>query len=489
MTAMRQPFFIPNSDLKLGDRYELLEALGDGSYGWVWRAQRLLDDVVVAVKIPKEQSGTKQDLAEGEFLIGQSPHPNVVEVYWMGRVPPEREWYAIEMEYFPSQTLARLLDEGSQGFVGSYSRILEIYAQVLDGVAHLHALGISHGDIKPQNILVSGDRVKLTDFGSSVLPEDMYIRTHENGGTILYSAPEFAGSSWRKQKSSALLKGDVYSLGVLLYHLVTSRLPHDSLSQVVRHTPFPRPREINASVSPALEDFTLRCLAHNPEHRWDSVAEMQVAFRRVARAQLDYNPVRGAPIQQQSSDDWSTYAVRYMEEGNYSQAETVAAIEFESSQDQHAFLMLVKAAYKDERYFDCIRHLEAYPGLIEANLPISHDLARIALTAYIETTQLHKAEKVLTYCLEVEGDNPNLLLTKASILGSQAKYEEARQLLLNLNRQYPQRPAILKRLALVFEQLRDTGKAIAFLNAYARISPNDTWVEEKLNRFKALGLC
>lgn len=206
---MKQRFFIPKSDRKLGDRYELLEALGDGSYGWVWRSQRLSDDAIVAVKIPKEQGGKNQDLAEGEFLIGQEPHPNVISVHWMGRVPPEREWYAIEMEYFPSQTLARLLDEGTQGFVSSYNRILDIYEQILAGVAHLHSLGISHGDLKPQNILVSGDRVKLTDFGSSVLPEDMYIRTHENGGTILYSAPEFAGTTWHKQKSTGLFKGDI----------------------------------------------------------------------------------------------------------------------------------------------------------------------------------------------------------------------------------------------------------------------------------------
>lgn len=486
---MGQRFFIPKTDRKLGDRYELLECLGDGSYGWVWRAQRLADDAIVAVKIPKEQGGKNQDLAEGEFLIGKEPHPNVTKVYWMGRVPPEREWYAIEMEYFPSQTLARLLDEGEQGFVGSYSRILNVYEQVLAGVAHLHFLGISHGDIKPQNILVSGDRVKLTDFGCSVLPEEMYIRTRENGGTILYCAPEFAGTTWRKQKSVALSRGDIYSLGVLLYHLVTSRLPHDSLSQVVRHVPFPRPREINSSVCPALEDFALRCLALEPEERWDSVAEMLEMFRRISRAQVEYNPVRSSPIKQQGNEDWSTQVVRYMEEKHYNQAETVATIEFESSQDPYAFLMLVNAAYKDKRFFDCIREIETHPELIEARTAVSHDLARIALKTFIETRQLHKAETMLIYCIQAEGETLNLLLIKASVLGSQAKYKEACQLLLALNRQYPQRLPILKRLVLVFEQLRDTGKAVAFLRTYNRQSPDDSWAVEKLEKFTALGLC
>ena len=170
----------------------------------------------------------------------------------MDRVPPEREWYAIEMEYFPSVTLAQLLDEGDAGFQSSYAKILGVFQQVVAGVEYLHSLGMSHGDIKPQNILVSGDQVKITDFGSSIRPEEMYARTRDNGGTILYSAPEVVGSKRRGRSREAVFAADIYSLGVLLYHLVTSQLPHDTLSQVSRHTPFPRPREINSSVCPCL---------------------------------------------------------------------------------------------------------------------------------------------------------------------------------------------------------------------------------------------
>lgn len=86
----------------------------------------------------------------------------------MGRVPPEREWYAIEMEYFPSQTLAQLLDKQTQGFVASYKKVLDIYQQVLAGVAHLHDLGMCHGDLKPQNILVSGDRSNQSYIATTI---------------------------------------------------------------------------------------------------------------------------------------------------------------------------------------------------------------------------------------------------------------------------------------------------------------------------------
>jgi eukaryotic-like serine/threonine-protein kinase len=118
-------------------------------------------------------------------------------------------------------------DNGKQGFVTSYAKILGLYQQVVNGVQYLHQLGMSHGDLKPQNVLVSGDQVKITDFGASILPEDMYARTRENGGTILYSAPEIVGTTKRGRSREVLFAADIYSLGVLLYHLITSRLPHD----------------------------------------------------------------------------------------------------------------------------------------------------------------------------------------------------------------------------------------------------------------------
>ena len=485
--SRKHRFFIPHPDKRLGNRYELIECLGDGSYGWVWRSQRLEDNQIVAVKIPKEQGAKNEDLAEGEQLIGTEPHPNVIGIFWMGRVPPEREWYVIEMEYFPSVTLAQLLDRGEQGFVASYSRVLELYQQVLAGVEHLHGLGMSHGDIKPQNILVSGDQVKLTDFGCSALPDDMYARTRENGGTILYSAPEVVGTTLKGRSAETLFKADIYSLGVLLYHLVTARLPHDTLSQVARHAPFPRPREINSSVSPFLEDFIVRCLALDPENRWSTVAQMAIAFKQVRQAQVDYKQTRILLPKQKFTEDWSSQTLRLLEDEAYSQAETVAQKEFETSSDPHAFLLMVSAAHRDGRHFDCLRDIEAHPEMLNASSPIGRDLCRIALGSYMQTRHIYQAESMVEKCLAIEGELPDLLLKKASLLGLQARYSEAAKLLLSLNREYPCRPAILKRLVMVFEQLRDTGKAVAFLRAYSKAVPNDMWATRKLDQFAALG--
>jgi eukaryotic-like serine/threonine-protein kinase len=494
--SRQNPYFLLRADRRLGDRYELLECLGDGSYGWVWRAQRLEDNTIVAVKIPKEQGAKNEELAEGAALVGAEPHPNIIRLFWMGRVPPEKEWYAIEMEYFPNQTLAQLieqddpqfLDSHNQAFLASYERVLSIYQQVLAGVGHLHKLGMSHGDIKPQNILVSGDLIKLTDFGCSVLPEEMYARTRQNGGTILYSAPEVVGSSWQGHSSHALLKADVYSLGVLLYYLVTARLPHDTLSQVARHTPFPRPREINSSICPELEDLILQCLALNPEERWDSVEEMAITFGRVHRLQLDYSPIRPLPLRKHPSEDWSSQAVRLSEEGCYRQAEYIATKEFERSGDLHAFLLMLKSAYKDNRYFDCLQLLDSHPEILLSESPLLRDLRRTALATYIETRQIQKADEIVEKCLLDDSISPEILMIKASLLGLQAKYEESSKILLSLNRQHPGKPSILKRLVLVFEQLRDTGKAMSFLRAYLKAAPDDAWALRRLERLSAMGI-
>lgn len=485
--SQKNRFFIPKEDKTLGDQYQLLECLGDGSYGWVWRAEKLENHQIIALKIPKEQGASSDDLAEGSALVRQQAHPNVVQVYWMGRVSPEREWYVIEMEYFPSVTLSRLLDTGNQGFVTSYAKLLGLYEQVLVGVAHLHTLGMAHGDLKPQNVLVSGDLAKITDFGSSILPEDMYARTRENGGTILYSAPELTGSSRRGRKSEDLFLGDIYSLGVLLYHLVTSRLPHDTLSQVTRHAPFPRPREVNRSICPALEEVILRCLAQFPADRWPNIGDLIFATKRAKQCQIDYCPEFSVGIRRDLTVDWSTDVVALLSKSEYGQAENVARKEYELSGDPHAFMMMVSASMRDERFFDAKRDFESRPELLTAPSPIRKDLRELALKCYLETRDIDRARTLLEDIISEDGETPNILLKKASILGLSASYDDARDILLRLNRDFPGRPAILRRLVVVFEQLRDLGKAAAFLKAFIRAAPDDAWANEKKNRFASLG--
>ena len=119
---------MPGTNKRLGDKYLLLECLGDGSHGWVWRAERLADRVIVAVKIPKDLTKEDRHLAEGKELLNVGQHPNIVQILDMGRIPPDNEWFFIELEYFPSQSLAQKLEQRTQQFGNTFERLFHIYA-------------------------------------------------------------------------------------------------------------------------------------------------------------------------------------------------------------------------------------------------------------------------------------------------------------------------------------------------------------------------
>lgn len=481
-------FFIPREDRKLGNRYELLEPLGDGSHGTVWRAMRAEDSKIVAIKIPRAQGESTEYLKEGTPLIGQPPHPNVVAIYWMDWVPPTREYFAIEMEYFPSSTLAELLDSGNGGFVTSYAKLLGLYQQVLAGVSYLHGLGMCHGDIKPHNILVSGDSAKITDFGSSVWPEDMYARTRENGGTILYSAPELASTMRRGKSMADLFWGDIYSLGVLLYHMVTGDLPHDTLNQVVSHAPFPRPRELNSSVCPAVEEVILRCMSLAPEERYQSIAELIAAANLARKSQIDYVPERLISRPRERTLDWSTDVIEYLQQSDYARAEAIAREEFEATKNPHALLIMVNTSIRAQRYFEALEILDKNHGIVDSESKVKSDLQFALLKVLLETRGIARAEKLLTRLMGAFGETPDLLYKQASILGAQAKYDEACSILLRLNRDFPNRPELLKRIVTVYEQLRDVHRASAFLKAFERIVPGDPWAAATRERYSVIGV-
>jgi serine/threonine-protein kinase len=149
---------------------------------------------------------------------------------------------------------------------------------------------------------------------------------------------------------------------------------------------------------------------------------------------------------------------------------------------------MVSAAAREGRYFDCARAIEAHPEMMGDGCPVGRNLRRLALDASLETRQINRGRKLVEECIEKDGGSPDLLLKKASLLGLTAHYEEACAILVQLNRDHPRRPAVLKRLVLVYEQLRDVGKAAAFLKAYVREVPDDLWARQKQQDFAALGL-
>lgn len=483
--------FLPGTGKQLGNKYVLNECLGDGTHGWVWRSQRLSDDEVVAVKIPKNISSPDRSLAEGQELIGLDAHPNVIQIYDMGRVPPEKEWYAIEMEYFPSESLAQKLERRTHHFGNTYDRLFNIYSQVLEAVGYLASLEnpISHGDIKPHNILIGqGDHVKLTDFGSSALPEEIYVRTRENGGTVLYSAPEFCDCVSRKGSFEQLLAGDIYSLGVLLYQLTTGKLPHDTQAQVLRHDTFAKPREINSTICTALEGVMLQCLLREPSDRFSSIKDLKEAFNQAVTQQNKQVHVLHQATVAQPARDWSSDVVEALEKTEYQKAAALANTEFRRSKDPSALLQELNALYRGERWFDFEKSVL---GLDESYLNIEGSVGahirELTVKVFMKLRKLEQAQKLLTTAKQLGDSSFELSMCEASIEAMQTRYPEAKSQLEALNRAYPMNSMVLRRLVLVCEQERNYDAAAGYLRAALRVCRDDEKLQQKRRQYEVLG--
>ncbi|KYQ80671.1 protein kinase [Acinetobacter lactucae] len=485
---IRSAHFLPGNQKQLGNKYLLLECLGDGSHGWVWRAERLLDGEIVAVKIPKDITKEDRELVEGKELLGLDPHPNIIKIYDMGRI--EKEWFYIEMEYFPSQTLAQKMDVIGSKFGQSYERVFKIYRQILNAVHYLAELEIpiSHGDIKPHNILIGdNDLVKLTDFGSSALPEEIYVRTRENGGTVLYSAPEFSYVVSRKGSAQDLLLGDIYSLGVLLYQLLTGQLPHNTPAAVYRHTNFPKPSELNISINEKLDLFVLKCLQKNPEERFQNMVDLKNAFEKAVKFQT-LNSAQTLIRQYDPIADWSTKIVNLLSERKYLKAAYLSKQVFDSDQDILAFHHYLIALYKDQRFLELSEAVRANQDII-LNNTLNDDLELLELIAKVSLLQrdILFANKWIDHIkIKYTVDSPEYMKLKAVALGLDARYSEARDLLECLNEREPRQIKIVKQLIQVCEQLRDYSSVIGYLKLALRLRPNDSSLLEKKDFYQRL---
>lgn len=488
---IKSAHFLPGTNKRLGNKYLLLECLGDGSHGWVWRAERLADGAIVAVKIPKDLTKDDRLLAEGKELLAIESHPNIVQIYDMGRIPPENEWFFIEMEYFPSQSLAQKLEQRSQNFGNTFERLFQIYKQVLEAVEFLATLStpISHGDIKPHNILVgAGDLVKLTDFGSSALPEEIYVRTRENGGTVLYAAPEYSDSVSRKGTFDDLLRGDIYSLGVLLYQLLTGQLPHDTPSQVRRHAPFKRPSEINESIHPDLDALILRCMAKAPSDRFSDIAALSSAFIAARQKQLNTPSYPVTTSACATNSDWSTAVVEALEQKNYVKAAKIAEGEFYRNGDAAALVQQLNALYRANRLFEFEQTFDQEVSKITTTSVEYETILMLGIKTFLALRKVDRAQLLLDEVRSIDGESLELDFLQATAFGLNANFLAAREVLEKINRVAPSKPQVLIRLIQVCEQMRDYTAAVGYLKHSLRVIKALPELDAKKNRYQELGL-
>lgn len=262
--------------MKIGERvsgrYKIIDKVGSGGMANVYLAEDLILEREVAVKMmaldfQEDQNNYRRFQREATSTT-ELTHPNIVNVYDVG----EGDHPYIVMEHIDGLDLKEYIQEHHPI---PYKKVIHIMQQVLNGIAYAHANGVIHRDIKPHNILIDNDgNIKITDFGIAVaLSQNSITQTNSLLGSVQYISPEQARGNMVTKQS------DIYSLGIVLYEMLTGSVPFEGESAVsiaLKHfqTPIPSLHEFDSRIPQALENVVLKATAKEPRDRYESVREM-----------------------------------------------------------------------------------------------------------------------------------------------------------------------------------------------------------------------
>ena len=258
---------------KINDRYEIVKSIGEGGMANVYLANDKILDRKVAIKVLRGDLSADEKFVrrfQREALsVSNLSHPNIVEVYDVGE---EDGQYYIVMEYIEGKTLKQLLNKRESL---TLTEVIDIMTQLTDGIAHAHESYIIHRDIKPQNIMIEDDgKIKITDFGIAMaLNATQITQTNSVMGSVHYLPPEQASGK------GATIKGDIYSLGILMYELLTGTVPFkgdNAVEIALKHMKdkIPSVRKQNPAIPQSVENIILKAAAKNPRNRYETAREM-----------------------------------------------------------------------------------------------------------------------------------------------------------------------------------------------------------------------
>lgn len=258
---------------KINDRYEIIKSIGEGGMANVYLAKDTILDRQVAVKVLRGDLSSDEKFIrrfQREALsVSNLSHPNIVEVYDVGE---EDGQYYIVMEYIEGKTLKQLLYK--RGAL-TLPEVIDIMTQLTDGLSHAHEAYIIHRDIKPQNIMIEDNgTIKITDFGIAMaVNATQFTQTNSVMGTVHYLPPEQANGK------SATVKSDIYSLGILMYELLTGSVPFkgdNAVEIALKHMKekLPSIRKQNPLIPQSVENIVIKACAKNPRNRYNTVKEM-----------------------------------------------------------------------------------------------------------------------------------------------------------------------------------------------------------------------
>lgn len=259
---------------RISGRYKVEKKIGGGGMAFVYLAHDIILDRDVAVKVLRPDFANDEEFIRRfhrEALSATSlAHPNIVNIYDVGE---EDSIYYIVMEYVEGQTLKEYIQQNSPVKVEVAIKIIE---QLASAMNHAHQNQIIHRDIKPQNILIDKNgNVKITDFGIAMaLSYTAITQTNAVLGSVHYLSPEQARGEMATEKS------DIYSLGIVMFELLTGKLPFSgetAISIALKHlqSETPSVRKINPSIPQSVENIVLKATAKDPAFRYKTALEME----------------------------------------------------------------------------------------------------------------------------------------------------------------------------------------------------------------------
>lgn len=261
----------------LGNRYEIIEKIGEGGMALVYKAKDRLLNRYVAIKVLKNEFVNDEEFIKKFRRESQSAaslsHPNIVSIYDVGMEKiGDNDIYYIVMEYIRGKTLKEVIREKGKLMV---DETLNYSIQIAEALQHAHKNHIVHRDIKPHNIMITEEGiVKVTDFGiARAASSSTVTNTSSIVGSVHYFSPEQARGGYTDEKS------DIYSLGIVMYEMITGKVPFEGDSPIsvalkhIQENVVP-PKEIDSSIPTGLQNIILKCIKKNQSERYTSAGEL-----------------------------------------------------------------------------------------------------------------------------------------------------------------------------------------------------------------------
>ncbi|MEE6719894.1 Stk1 family PASTA domain-containing Ser/Thr kinase [Limosilactobacillus reuteri] len=303
-----------NPGYEIGHRYRIIRSLGEGGMANVYLAHDMVLDRDVSVKLLRldlrDDPSTKRRFHREAMAATQLNDPHIVGIYDVGE---DHGLQYMVMQYVKGTDLKAYI---KKHYPIPLPQVIDIMEQVLSAVATAHAHGIIHRDLKPQNILIDENKnVKITDFGIAVaVSQDSLTQTNTLMGSVHYLSPEQARGSIATKQS------DIYSLGIILFELLTGKVPFEgetAVSIALKHfrEEIPSVREQNKEIPQALENVIIKATAKEPAERYSSVNEMAADLKTVLDPERANEP--RLKIQQDDNGETKVLDIKHLKADDY----------------------------------------------------------------------------------------------------------------------------------------------------------------------------